>query len=1392
MNSPRPHPGPPEQLGFLAAGGEMGERLRTFDWSRSPLGPPAAWPQSLKTAVRIMLTSRQPIWIGWGGQLINLYNDSYLPIIGGKHPWALGEPASIVWREIWDEIGPLLSTAMQGVEGTYVESQMLIMERNGYPEETYYTYSYTPIPDDQGAPGGIICANTDDTQRVIGERQLETLRELATRTTEARSAGEACDLAATALEASPRDLPFALIYLTDQSGERLTLCGSSGIRAGTDVSPKAVSARDNSPWPFQEALATQEAQELTSLSTRFPSGLPTGGWNLAPHSAIALPIPGTGQRGISGVLVAGLNPFRLVDHGYRGFLELVAGQVGTAIASASAYETEKRRAELLAEVDRVKTAFFSNVSHEFRTPLTLMLGPLNDILAKGHLHLSRTAADQLELVGRNGRRLLRLVNSLLDFSRIEAGRAQAHFEPTDLAGLTADLASLFRSACQRADLELLVDCPALDQPVYVDREMWEKVVLNLLSNALKFTFSGRIQVVLRQDHEHAILQVVDTGTGIPADAMPKLFERFHRVENARARTHEGTGIGLAFVQELVRLHGGTVVAESALGKGSTFTVSIPLGLAHLPAEHLGISTTAMTPAQAAEPFVEEAMSWFGEGDAATVAGDVLPEPPAAPYAHASRSDRPRIIVADDNADMRQYVARLLGDHYRVETVGDGEAALAAARARPPELVISDVMMPRMDGLGLLGALREDPELARVPIILLSARAGEEARVEGLKAGADDYLTKPFSGRELLARVDAHVRMARMRREAESSIRQSEERFRGIFDQSLVGIAETDLAGRFLQVNPRYCEMVGRTAAELADMRRQDITHPDDVSRTVPLFERAAREGTPFVIEKRYIRPDNTSFWVSTSVSVMRDPDGKPDRIVAATLDITDRMLVEEALRNSEAHFRNMADNAPVMLWVTDPTGYGTYLSHQWYEYTGRRPHGDEGYGWLEAVHPDDMMEAQETFLGAVARQEPFSIEYRLRRYDGEYRWALDTGVPRFEGEVFKGYVCCVFDVHERRLASDALREADRLKDEFLATLAHELRNPLAPLRNSMEVLRLAAHDPQRVGHAHDVMDRQLRHIVRLVDDLFEVSRISRGKIMLKKERVLLASVVQQVVEASRPLIERGGHELIVRVPAEPIYLEADATRLSQVFSNLLNNAAKFTDRGGRIEFTVERQEGEIMVSVRDTGIGIPTEMLDRVFEMFTQVDTSLERSRGGLGIGLSLVKRLTEKHGGRVEARSQGLGTGSEFVIWLPVLMALVGEEQASAEHPSPPTPRRRILVVDDNRDSAESMAMILEILGNELRTAHDGVDALSVAAAFRPDVVLLDIGMPRLNGYEVARRIRAESWGRSLLLVAITGWGLEEDRRRSQEAGFDAHIVKPVDPKVLAELLAQRRSETA
>src|SRR6202453_2401468 len=397
---------------------DLAGRIRAYDWSKNSLGPPETWPKSLRTAVGIMLTSRQPIWIGWGRELIYLYNDPYKSIIGGKHPWALGKPVSLVWREIWQDIEPMLSQAMGGDEGTYVESKLLIMERNGYPEETYYTFSYSPIPDDDGGVGGIFCANTDDTQRVIDARQLALLRELAATTTEARTRQQACERSARALATNNRDLPFAMIYLLEPDGRSAALASTTNVDPDHPAVMTTLPLDGLNPWPLAAVAQDHHARVISGIEMEFQAMFPSGAWQQAPDTAVVLPIMASGETGRSGFLIAGLNPFRLFDDNYSGFLKLVAGQIAAAISNAEAYEQERRRAEALAEIDRAKTAFFSNVSHEFRTPLTLMLGPLEDELAERSHPLPTNRRERLRTAHRNSLRLLKLVNTLLDFSRI--------------------------------------------------------------------------------------------------------------------------------------------------------------------------------------------------------------------------------------------------------------------------------------------------------------------------------------------------------------------------------------------------------------------------------------------------------------------------------------------------------------------------------------------------------------------------------------------------------------------------------------------------------------------------------------------------------------------------------------------------------------------------------------------------------------------------------------------------------------------------------------------------------------------------------------------------------------------------------------------------------------
>ncbi|HEY1746685.1 MAG TPA: ATP-binding protein [Xanthobacteraceae bacterium] len=883
---------------------DLARRIRAYDWHNTSLGPPDVWPKSLRTAVGIMLTSRQPIWIGWGRELVYLYNDPYKSIIGGKHPWALGKPVSRVWREIWQDIEPMLSQAMGGDEGTYVESQLLIMERNGYPEETYYTFSYSPIPDDDGTVGGIFCANTDDTQRVIGERQLALLRELAATTAEARTWQQACERSALALATNNRDLPFAMIYLLEPDGRSATLASTSNVDGDHPAVVTTLSLDGSDPWPLAAVARDHQPRVVSSLETEFQAMFPSGAWPQGPNSAVVLPIMASGETGRSGFLIAGLNPFRLFDDNYSGFMKLVAGQIAAAISNAEAYEQERRRAEALAEINRAKTAFFSNVSHEFRTPLTLMLGPLEEALQHPE-QLQGKRLEEVAVAHRNALRLLRLVNTLLDFSRVEAGRMPAYFEETDLPALTRELASSFDSLCERAGLNLGIECEALPQTVYVDRDMWEKIVLNLLSNAFKFTFNGGISVRLRDVGGRVEFSVSDTGVGIPAAELPHVFERFHRVEGQRGRTHEGSGIGLALVRELTTLQGGEVRTASEVGRGTTFTVTLPYTQAHESAAAVPLSRDVHS-ASGATAFVEEALRWLPRPDIVQKSPADISRAPASRESadnEAVGKLRPRVVIADDNADMRDYVERMLAAHYDVESVSTGMEALTAIRARRPDLLLSDVMMPVRDGFALLREIRGDPELKSLPVILLSARAGEEAKIEGLEAGADDYLIKPFSAQELLARVNTNIAMARLRYEISSELELQKVRLQAVLDTVPVAVWFTfDSAGQQVIGNRRAAQMLRiseTTNASLSVPAAQAPQHyrvfKDGVElppERLPLRRAVAGETvTNEEMELHFI--DGTILSGLVQAAPLRDQSGTIIGAVSAGLDITERKRVEE-------------------------------------------------------------------------------------------------------------------------------------------------------------------------------------------------------------------------------------------------------------------------------------------------------------------------------------------------------------------------------------------------------------------------------------------------------------------------------------------------------------------
>ncbi|MGA2852380.1 MAG: ATP-binding protein [Terracidiphilus sp.] len=874
---------------------EMSELVARFDWATTALGPASEWPDSLKAPVRILLTSGFPMWMAWGPELTMLYNDAYArTTLGKKHPWALGRPAPEVWHEIWKDIGPLIDRVMKTEEACWEEKLPLTLERNGYPEETYHTFSYSPLAGPDGRVAGMLCVVIEDTVRVLGERQLAALSQLAAALAGAITQEDVYAGIERGVDGQ-KDLPCTLTYLFDGAGKELRLVAKTGFEADHPAACLVMSIDSKpAPWPIHELLESNRAITIEDLSLYFPD-LPPGCWDQSPSRARLVPIARTGQEKPAGVFITALNPYRQLDPSYAGFLDLVAGQIAASITNARAYEEERKRAEGLAELDRAKTTFFSNVSHELRTPLTLILGPIEDALTSR----SAPSAESMEMLHRNALRLLKLVNGLLDFVRIEVGRLRATYEATDLSQLTAQLASVFRSAMERAGLKLIVDCPPLPELVYVDREMWEKIVLNLISNALKSTFEGEIRVTLRSTGTAAELSITDTGTGISSDDLPHLFERFRRIEGAPRRSHEGSGIGLALVQELVEMHGGTIRAESVLGEGSTFRATLPFGHAHLTrGQVVAERANAVALQGSAIAYVQEAMGWLPGRD--RLKGEVTPagESPQGTGEVETVEQKPVILVVDDNADMREYLTSLLGWRFKIVEAANGRLALEQVHHLQPDLVLTDMMMPEMDGFALLEALRLDPSTQTVPVILLSARAGEEARIEGIGAGADDYLTKPFSARELVARVEAQLKMARLRKDAseqEAALNREINRTRQFAWEALEHIPEVfyifDREFRFTYINAAGAEIEARMGTSLLGEVIWELLPELRGTIVETSFRRAMEERVPVEFEY-YYEPLET--WFQYRVYPLPD-----EGIIMYAQNTTEKRRSEQALRRSE-------------------------------------------------------------------------------------------------------------------------------------------------------------------------------------------------------------------------------------------------------------------------------------------------------------------------------------------------------------------------------------------------------------------------------------------------------------------------------------------------------------
>ncbi|KAJ3161563.1 hypothetical protein HDU88_007296 [Geranomyces variabilis] len=1219
----------------LSGGGTMGELVRSKDWSTTKLGPPEDWAQSLKTSVSFILNAAFPFILFWGDHHSVIYNDQYIPIFGGKHPRVLGQPAYEAWGEVYNIIGPMLDDVRRG-NATFSENQLLELTRNGYCEECYFTWSYSPVRIEDGTVGGVMTPITETTKTVLSERRLNLLRELAANTANTQSEEEACTLSAQIFEQHCADITFALIYMLDGSGRKLLLKGFSNVESSHSLCVNSINREEQGSWPVDQVFS---------------------------QSAIVLPLEASTNQEPIGLVVFGINPRRELDSDYKDFLELARTQLAASVLRGRSLTEKQQRLQALAEIDRAKSVFFSNISHEYRTPLSLILGPVADLLSDSSL--SSSQMDKIRLVERNAQRLHKLVNSVLDFSQLEAGRMEANFRLTDISVATANAASMFRSAMEKGKMKYAVETPPLGEMVYLDVDMWEKIVLNLISNAFKYTIKGGVKVRIYKDETTAVLEVEDTGCGVPENEIARLFERFHRCQVSNGRSVEGTGIGLSLTQELVKLHGGAISATSTLGVGTKFTVSIPLGKGHIPSSHASAQDQpdATTPSSVGRAFVQESARWITESS--SYVGSSSDNPESASVGTSANEDTlatgssdpgpfndgrmARVVLADDNADMREYVGSLLAKFCVVHVAKDGRHAYESILQNPPDVIVSDVMMPFMNGFELLQKIREQPHLKHIPFVLLSAHAGEEARVEGLQAGADDYLVKPFSGKELRARVRTQIALGRMRKELDrlvkartAELQESSRQFQLLSNISPVGISRLNMKGEVVFVNKAWWKIVGRDPSTHDPNDWQQWVKPETIEDVHSMMSVGKAEvGAAPRRETTLVRPDGTEVTV-IGTCIFDDGSGEDGQVHEYTGAATDLDL-EKYSDNAGFYFASMDITEEKKLEEQRINALLKLSEEQ------RR----------RAEDADENRRHQEAFVDTICHEirNPLSgvrncadlLQVGVKRLWSVTR-TVQSAVNAWKSMSGTEFAGSSPDLNGKRKWSapvdmnDFMRYLDEcvipsFKNQLLED--HETIDAISMCTNHQEVITNDVLQLSKLKH-----NKSYSPVICAPEVV--VSRVMQMfRTLLRKKRINFAWNLSVKTEGEAEAKTYSKFRNLV--DAELVFAEPD--RLAQIMFNLVTNAIKFTEKSANeklitialdVTYSVieeaDAENGEpqkqhstdIKVSVKDTGIGMSDAEQQKLFQRFSQASVKTYSTYGGSGLGLSICRQLIDMMGGQI------------------------------------------------------------------------------------------------------------------------------------------------------------------
>ena len=1248
---------------FLSGGGEMGEMIRSFDWTTTPLGEPQYWQQSLKTCVRILLTSPQPMFVWWGKNYINIYNDAYKFILGAKHPKALGRPGNETWKEIWNEVGTRADIVFSKNEGTFDDALLLIMNRHGYDEETYFKFSYNPVPGDNGGTAGLFCACTEETDRIISERRMNALHDLSKVLSEKKSVAEVFQASVDVLKKNGKSFPYALVYSWNMENQ-LGLCAYTSEKL-LDFYPASINTDkpNDRYYDLLKVIATKKPIVVDDLRERL-GDLPTGEWSIPPSNGLLLPIFQSNQDTPFAILKVGVNPYLQPDEKYMGFAQLIADQISTALSNVRALEDERKRIQALEEIDKAKTVFFSNISHEFRTPLTLMLGPLEELINSKGGNLSGRDKNSIETTHRNALRLLKLVNTLLDFSRIESGRQEANFTLTDISYLTKNLAANFRSVIEKAGLTLEVKAEEIIQPVYLDKQMWEKIVFNLLSNAFKYTLNGKITINIYAENDHAVFSVTDTGIGIPETELPKMFERFHRVNNSAGRSFEGTGIGLSLTKELVQLQGGNISVKSKEGTGSTFKVAIPFGKDHLDINRINNAKTETK---------EESFNIYIDESSNLLETDRRFDEPV-----ENISSDTTILVVDDNADMREHLRSILERHYRVVTASNGLNALHRMRESKPDIIISDIMMPIMNGLQFLKEVKQDKQTARIPFILLTARAGEESKLEGYETGADDYLVKPFSGLELIARVKAQIEISKKWNE-------TEQRLTGLLMQAPAAIAVMEGPRHvYTLVNAQFQRMFARTNEQLIGRSIKEVFPEISDTGVNELFDEIYRSGETYMAHEwpSHYFDENGKMregFYNFVVHPMKDINGQVTDLMVHAVETTESVLARKKIEDNAAMIRNMYMNTPAFVAVFKGPDHVYELVNPYYQTViGNRD--VIGKKMLDAL-PELKGQGIDTLFDhvystgeTVIDKERMLMLSRGENQEPEVAYFDYSFQPIYdETKNIIGILAFGIDITMQVTARKKIEESEeKLEQEVAARTidlqrinkelesfnyiaSHDLQEPLRKIQTFVELIRRDEDRAQHGSYLERIRSSAYR-MSELIKSLLTYSNLSSSNTVF--ETIDLNETVKEVLSDLELLIEE--KKATIKTGKLPL-INAIPMQMYQLFLNIISNSLKFSTKEPNIKIKTQRigassankilgingSQEYMKITFVDNGIGIESKFNEQVFKLFQRLH--LKNEYPGTGVGLSIVKRIVENHNGFIHLDSEPK-KGTTINIYLPSL----------------------------------------------------------------------------------------------------------------------------------------------